>query len=118
MVEIDLVVPDESDLVVLDGDGRPYLVFAAGSHVAIRLPEGFGTQTVPGAAWLPSLDLSGWLKAQLEQTDAGLIRGIDDLVTALKAKGVLADADLPAELRDKLAARASLRTQLRSPGRT
>lgn len=49
--------------------------------------------------------------AQLAATDKDMARVVEDLWAALKAKGVLADADLPAAARDKIAARAQLRAQ-------
>ena len=50
--------------------------------------------------------------AELSASDAGLIRTIEDLISTLVAKGVIAEADLPAAARTKLARRRQLRQQL------
>lgn len=49
--------------------------------------------------------------AALAQTDAGMIRVIDDLVAALLQKQVLLPEDLPQEARDKLVERDVLRSK-------
>jgi hypothetical protein len=45
----------------------------------------------------------------LMRTDLAMARVVEDLFEALKTKGVLADADLPDEARQKIAARDGLR---------
>jgi len=42
-------------------------------------------------------------------SDLGMARVVEDLFEALKTKGVLAEADLPAEARDRIAGRRTLR---------
>lgn len=49
--------------------------------------------------------------AALAQTDAGMIRVIDELVAALLQKQVLAPEDLPQAVHDKLAERDSIRSK-------
>ncbi len=49
----------------------------------------------------------------LMRTDLGMARVIEDLFEALKAKGVLADADLPRESLEKLTERELLREAVR-----
>mgnify|MGYP001579248728 CR=1 FL=1 len=50
-------------------------------------------------------------RAALTATDAGVIRGVDDLFAALSKKGLLSAADVP-ELAAKLDARAALRAKV------
>lgn len=47
--------------------------------------------------------------SELAESDAGLVRGLEDLIEVLKAKQVLTDADLPAELCARLTRRKELR---------
>lgn len=47
--------------------------------------------------------------ASLVTTDLAMARVVEDIFVALKTKGVLADADLPDEARQKMAARDGLR---------
>lgn len=51
-------------------------------------------------------------RQKLAATDMPMIRVLEDLIDALKAKGVIADADLPQSARDKLAERAAERVKL------
>lgn len=48
-------------------------------------------------------------KADLDASDSGMIRAVEDLVDVLVAKGVIALADLPQKVREKLAGRKALR---------
>lgn len=47
---------------------------------------------------------------KLADTDKGMIRVVEDIWEALKAKGLVADADLPSEALDKMNARKALRS--------
>lgn len=49
----------------------------------------------------------------LNQTDIPMIRVIEDLFDALKAKGVLADSDLPKEAVDRIEARKATREEMK-----
>jgi len=51
-------------------------------------------------------------EAVLEETDTKMIRVIEDLFDALKAKGVLADGDLPKEAVDRIEKRKAARENL------
>lgn len=51
------------------------------------------------------------IDAQLAATDAGMARALEDLIAVLAAKGVLAEADLPAAAQQKLQTRRQLRQQ-------
>ncbi len=48
----------------------------------------------------------------LSVTDLSMVRAIEDLVSALIDKGVIAETDLPQAVRDKIQARADLRAAL------
>jgi hypothetical protein len=52
-------------------------------------------------------------EAVLEQTDTKMIRVIEDLFDALKAKGVLADGDLPKEAVDRIEGRKTARGSMK-----
>jgi len=52
-------------------------------------------------------------KKELAATDAGMSRVVEDLVTALLAKGILKEADLPQAVIDKISTRKELRTSLK-----
>lgn len=52
-------------------------------------------------------------EAVLSQTDIPMIRVIEDLFDALKAKGVLADSDLPKEAVDRIEARKATRGEMK-----
>lgn len=51
-------------------------------------------------------------KNELAQSDQALVRGIDDLVALLIDKEVITESELPADLADKIKARAELRKSL------
>lgn len=51
-------------------------------------------------------------RAELARTDLAMARVTEDLFAALKAKGVLVDADLPQDALDRMAARAAKRGEL------
>lgn len=77
-----------ADLVVLEGeDAAAVFTRAAGANLANR-PEN-------------AVDLLA--------TDLAMARVVEDLFEALKTKGVLADGDLPADARERIADRKSLR---------
>jgi len=52
-------------------------------------------------------------RKMLADTDRDMARGVEELIDALKAKGAIADADLPASLRDKISQRKAERAKLR-----
>lgn len=67
-----------------------------------------------GTEWIIDPDIINAQSAtELTATDAGMIRGIDDLIAVLIAKSVIKEADLPAALRDKVTARAAIREKLK-----
>jgi len=51
--------------------------------------------------------------ATTSATDAGVIRGVDDLWALLVSKGVIAAGDIDPSLKAKLDARAALRAELK-----
>ena len=51
-------------------------------------------------------------KADLVASDLPLIRGIEDIIDTLAAKGLITRADLPAVLLDKIGHRKALRTKV------
>lgn len=53
------------------------------------------------------------LQAELSATDAGMGRVLEDLIAALKAKGVITDSDLPQEARDKIVTREEIRERMK-----
>ncbi|WP_027715814.1 hypothetical protein [Desulfuromonas sp. TF] len=55
-------------------------------------------------------------RAELRILDEKVPRGLEDLVGALKAKGILSDADLPAELGDHIARKAAARLKIPTSG--
>ena len=58
---------------------------------------------------LDAAELANMKAAKLAATDAGIIRGIEDVVAALLAKNVLFKADLPEPLLAKINTRRDLR---------
>lgn len=97
------------------GARTPAMVYPAMPQGAREVPTGpaHGLQRWDGAAWVDTPEMETALaRHALAESDPAMARGIDDLIAALKAKGVLADADLPAPLRDRLAARSAARAKL------
>lgn len=95
------------------------------------VPDDTGTEGPKFAAWLRAqgLTLDAWLAANpdpetqadrdnaaklaaLTATDAGVIRGVDDIWAFLIAKNFAKPEDRPAQLAEKLDARAILRAEL------
>lgn len=60
----------------------------------------------------PTVDAKEQAKAELRESDAGMARIAEDLIGALIGKGVIAESDIPASARDKMARRAELRSKL------
>ena len=60
----------------------------------------------------PVVDPKEQAKAELDATDKSMARIAEDLIAALIAKGLIAEADLPQSARDKLAKRSELRSKL------
>ena len=60
----------------------------------------------------PAVDPKEQAKAELDATDKSMARIAEDLIAALIAKGLIAEADLPQSARDKLAKRSELRSKL------
>ena len=69
-----------------------------------------GGQIAPYAP--PAVDPKEQAKAELDATDKSMARIAEDLIAALIAKGLIAEADLPQSARDKLAKRSELRSKL------
>ena len=53
------------------------------------------------------------IKEQLAATDAGMIRIIEDILTALVVKKLILKTDIPQAVLDKISAREALRSQLK-----
>ena len=53
------------------------------------------------------------IKEQLAATDAGMIRTIEDILTALVVKKLILKTDIPQAVLDKISAREALRSQLK-----
>jgi len=53
------------------------------------------------------------IKEQLAATDAGMIRTIEDILTALVVKKLILKTDIPQAVLDKISAREALRRQLK-----
>ena len=51
-------------------------------------------------------------RGQLADSDAGVIRGIDEIIDILKAKNFIKDDDISDELKAKLASRKQLREDM------
>jgi hypothetical protein len=51
-------------------------------------------------------------KQQIAELDNGIVRGVEDLIGILKAKGVLSDADIPESLNEKIIDRELLRDSI------
>ena len=66
------------------------------------------------AAWLlcQEDDRVDGIVEQLSKTDKGIIRVIEDLITILIQKGGVSLADFSPQVRDKIAARKSLRDEI------
>ena len=60
----------------------------------------------------PPVDLKAQAQANLAASDGDMARIAEDLIYALIAKGLIAEADLPQPARDKLAKRSELRSKL------
>ena len=61
----------------------------------------------------PTVDPKAQAKAELSATDRDLARVAEDLIDALKTKGVISDSDLPGSVRDKLDHRKELRSKIK-----
>jgi hypothetical protein len=73
-------------------------------------PDPESQRVVDGAvADDPSLAEAVQARAELAASDSSMVRVIEDVWDALKAKGLVADVDLPQAAQDKLATRKSLR---------
>lgn len=61
-------------------------------------------------------ELAAWVaekaRRSLAASDRQMARGAEDLIEVLKRKGILVEEDLPAALREKIAARRDLRAKL------
>lgn len=60
----------------------------------------------------PEVREQRFAKARLQSTDNAMIRVVEDLVAALKAKGVITDADLPAKAVERISERQAARAKL------
>ena len=90
MIEVDLIPDQNIESIAADGKGG-YMV----------------TQKPFPAPPPPSI------KEQLAATDAGMIRTIEDILTALVVKKLILKTDIPQAVLDKIAVREVLRSQLK-----
>jgi hypothetical protein len=81
--------------------------------IEVPVPPDDGLRRWDGAAWVATpASLKARAVAVLAQTDGAIPAVVDAIWAALKAKGVVADADVPPDVRDMLAARAAERGKL------
>ena len=90
----------------------------------ISIPADMGNKLyVEYLAWLAAgntplpyepqpVDLKAQARLDLAASDGDMARIAEDLIAALIAKGLIAEADLPQSARDKLAKRSELRSKL------
>lgn len=77
----------------------------------VPAPPDHAAQIYANGAWGPIPD-DVTARQQLTESDRDMLRVAEDIFAALKAKGLLVDADLPQVTQDKLAARKQAREKL------
>lgn len=88
------------------------LRFVGPCRAEARVPDGSAVawaETSPPPAPNDSQLLDTRARITLEQTDREMIRGLDDLIDLLAAKGVIAMGELPSALKQRLIDRAAAR---------
>ncbi len=102
---------------LFDGNGRIQQISETPFQAAILLEE--PTQDFPlwnGSEWIPDekrikQNRTNILSA-LADTDAGMTRAIEDLISLLISKKVISEEELPQIVKDKLTTRNDLRNKL------
>lgn len=96
-----------------DESGTVHFPILPINGVEVPVPPTHAMQKWNGAAWADTPELVKARAADnLANSDAGMIRVLEDLISALVGKGAITLADLPQAARDKLAARAAERAKL------
>jgi len=89
-------------------------ILADPPNASIKKPKWSGKEWIDGRSTEEvEADALASVKAELRESDAGMARVAEDLITALISKGVIAESDIPAPARDKMDRRAKLRSALK-----